>query len=101
MLQSRKTARGRGADKFREHFPICPQDWRRNLCALSEVAGIESGRVLTNELLTSAGLGPAVWTWIVPRFVHRLEPHGFDASHLRSGAVTWAVGLRLGFGRDE
>jgi hypothetical protein len=55
-------------------------------CArLSEVAGIESVRVLTNELFTSAGSGPAVWTGIVPRFLHRLEPHGFDASHLGVG----------------
>jgi hypothetical protein len=30
--------------------------------------GIESGRVFTNELFTSAGPGPVVWTGIVPGF---------------------------------
>jgi pilus assembly protein CpaF len=61
-------------------------DGSRSLCALSEVAGIESGRVLTNELFTSVGPGPAVWTGIVPKFLSRLEPHGFDASHLGVGS---------------
>jgi hypothetical protein len=42
-------------------------------------------RDLTNELFTSAGPGLAVWTGIVPRFLHRLESHGFDASRLGVG----------------
>ncbi|MGI8519343.1 MAG: hypothetical protein ACR2MC_01820, partial [Actinomycetota bacterium] len=39
---------------------------RRSLCSLCEVAGLDGGRILTNELFTSAGPGPALWNELVP-----------------------------------
>lgn len=60
-------------------------DGRRSLCSMSEVAGLEGGLVLTNELFASLGPGPAIWTERVPRCLPTLLAVGFDASELERG----------------
>ncbi|MGH2383380.1 MAG: CpaF family protein [Candidatus Limnocylindria bacterium] len=58
---------------------------RRSLCTMSEVAGLDGGLVLTNELFASLGPGPAIWTERVPRCLPTLLAAGFDASELERG----------------
>ena len=61
-------------------------DGHRSLCSLCEVAGLDGGRILTNELFTSAGSGPALWNELVPGCLPTLSEAGFDASALGRGA---------------
>jgi pilus assembly protein CpaF len=61
-------------------------DGRRSLCSLCEVAGLDGGRILTNELFASAGPGPAFWTELVPGCLPMLRSAGFDTSALEPGA---------------
>jgi pilus assembly protein CpaF len=60
-------------------------DGRRSVCAVAEVAGVEAGRVLTNDLFASSGPGPAQWIGLVPRSAQKLEMAGFDAAQLERG----------------
>ena len=60
-------------------------DGRRSLCSLSEIAGLDGGRILTNELFASTEPGPARWTGLVPHCLPALTSGGFDASHLETG----------------
>jgi pilus assembly protein CpaF len=57
-------------------------DGRRTLCALAEIAGVEAGRVLTNELFAASGRGPAARTALVPGCLPRLQSVGFDPADL-------------------
>lgn len=57
-------------------------DGRRSVCAVAEVAGVEAGRVLTNDLFASSGPGPAHWIGLVPRSLAKLEAAGFSGAQL-------------------
>jgi pilus assembly protein CpaF len=57
-------------------------DGRRSLCALAEIAGVDAGRVLTNELFAASGPGPAGWTALTPGCLQRLQSVGFDPAEL-------------------
>lgn len=57
-------------------------DGRRTLSALSDIEGIDSGRVLTNELFVSRGPGPATWTGIFPKSLQKLRAFGLEPSEL-------------------
>lgn len=57
-------------------------DGRRSVCAVAEVAGVEAGRALTNDLFTSTGPGPARWAGLVPKSLPKLQAAGFAHSDL-------------------
>jgi pilus assembly protein CpaF len=57
-------------------------DGTRSVCAVSEVAGVEAGRALTNDLFASASWGPARWTGLVPRSTDKLNAAGLDLAQL-------------------
>jgi pilus assembly protein CpaF len=61
-------------------------DGRRSLCSVAEIAGLDGGRILTNELFTSVGPGPARWAGLVPRRLAALTAAGFDPSQLEPGS---------------
>lgn len=64
----------------------CEPDGRRRVCALSEVAGVDAGRVLTNNLFLSESLGtPARWTGLSPRCMPLLEASGLHRGPLEVG----------------
>jgi pilus assembly protein CpaF len=60
-------------------------DGKRSVCAVSEVAGMEAGRALINDLFSSTGWGPAGWTGLVPRSVEKLTAAGLDLAQLEQG----------------
>jgi pilus assembly protein CpaF len=60
-------------------------DGRRALCSLCEIAGLDGGRILTNELFASMGPGPARWAGLVPGCLPALVTAGFDATELEAG----------------
>ncbi len=65
----------------------CEPDGRRSVCALSEVAGVDGGRVLTNNLFASEAPGvPATWTGLAPACMPLLEASGFARGDLEVGA---------------
>ncbi len=53
-------------------------DGRRVLCEIVEVAGVEAGRLLTNELLRAGPDGTPVFTGVRPRATERLVGAGWD-----------------------
>jgi pilus assembly protein CpaF len=57
-------------------------DGRRTVCAVAETAGVESGRVLINDLFASEGPGTARWVGLVPRSAERLQRAGFDLARM-------------------
>jgi hypothetical protein len=57
-------------------------DGTRSVCAVSEVAGVEAGRALTNDLFATASWGPARWTGLVPRSGDKLSAAGLDLVQL-------------------
>lgn len=57
-------------------------DGHRTLCALAEIAGVDAGRILTNELFAASGPGPAVRTGLIPGCLQRLQSVGFDSAEL-------------------
>lgn len=61
-------------------------DGSRVVFAVSEVAGTEGGRVLTNDLFTVNGSGCAAWTGVLPRSAHRLQQAGFSFETLEAAA---------------
>lgn len=64
----------------------CEPDGRRSVCALSEVAGIEAGRVLTNNLFSSDGPGaPARWTGLSPSCMTLPQASEFERDALEVG----------------
>lgn len=60
-------------------------DGKRSVCAVAEVAGVEAGRVLTNDLFAASGPGPARWTGLLPRSAERLKIAGLDPVELEQG----------------
>jgi Flp pilus assembly CpaF family ATPase len=60
-------------------------DGRRVLTEIVEVAGVEGGRLLTNELLRPGADGTPTFTQVRPRAAERLTQAGWDPTVLLGG----------------
>ena len=72
-------------------------DGRRVLTEVVEVAGVEAGRVLANELVRPAPDGTPVFTGLRPRAAERLTATGWDSAGWPPGTLVasgWDGGRR-------